>query len=544
MNKATANRLGVKHPENSLYQQLKDQVGLCPAQTDKATEIFLEWARVNYDQTRSAGQIIRTVVSATEPAGKPIKHCDTRDVRLTIDHRYDIEILKLHGTPALRRAKVFRLCWEAFEQKGLLSYEDLVSILGCDIKSVQRMVKAIRKQGIVVPTRGTVKDIGRAPSHRESIGRLLCRGRLYTEISAMTGHEESSIERYALVLGQVVYLMDKGAEPNDIRIVCDLPETTLECYMRLFREHNTREFRQHLDTLKRRFESGKRVVGPGQVQRHRPQKDAMQTLQERDFTLAVSRQLQQALDLTPLIADFVASKVTELQAQTFYGLGLIAPGQTVLLVESSDSAPKYSGHSTSNRPLVPVVLSPWTSDKIDIWRRENLTMTQRRALIADAIAREARAQGGTCTVGLLALLLSTSSSALASALASLRLQQEDPTPIKGITEDAGATLTHKGVICDLHDAGYTPPEISTITCHAPESRDRYLKTNLRIQTLVKILGTIPDDVQTARFLGIRRSVAEQYLKRLKRRLIPDTPPQAAADDSHTHSCTVANEAYQ
>jgi predicted transcriptional regulator len=355
VDQATADRLNVKHPENTLHQKLCDEVGLCPAQADKALEIFLEHARINYDESRPPGQILRTVVSATEPAGKPIKHCQTLQVRLTVDHRLDAEILRLHGTVALRRAKVLRLCWEAYEQGGLLSYEDLASILGLDQSSIQRMVKALRLVVGLVPTRGVMHDMGRAPSHKEHIGRLLCRGYSYTEITAMTGHTEASIDRYALDLGRVIALARQGAAPNDIRVICELSETAVDCYLRLYREHDADEFRQHIDRLTRRFESG-----------------------------------------------------------------------------------------------------------------------------------------------------------------------------KGITEDAGATLTHKEVICDLRDAGYTPAEISVITCHAPHSRDRYLKTDLRVETLIKVLEAIPDDVQAARFLGIQRSVVAQYLRRWRAKQHGHQPAAAQA----------------
>jgi len=222
----------------------------------------------------------------------------------------------------------------------------------------------------------------------------------------------------------------------------------------------------------------------------------------------------------------VAERIAALDERVFAGHERLQPGQTILLVESADSAPKYSGHTAADRPLVPVVLSPWTPDKIDIWRSDR-SLAEKRALIADALARESREQGGTSTIDLLALLLGSSSAVTASALAALRQRQDEPTPIKGITEDAGATLTHKEAICELRDAGYTPPEISVITCHAPSSRDRYLKTDLRVETLIKVLEAIPDDVQAARFLGIQRSVVGQYLQRWQRKR--DVAKPAAAD---------------
>jgi hypothetical protein len=458
---------------------------------------------------------------------------------LTAEHRLDAELLLTHGTEALRRVKLLRWSWEAYEQGALLSYEDLAVLLMVDTSTVKRQTAKLRELGLFVPTRGAVQDIGRAPSHKDLIGRLLCRGYVYTEITAITGHCERSIERYALDLGRVIALADAAAAANDIRIVANLSESAADCYLQLYHEHNNDEFRQHLDTLKRRFESGKGITGPGQLRPANKSDDPLARLAARDFAQATSRLLQQTLDITPTIAELVAQKVADLDEQLFADTQRLEPGQTVMLVESAASAPKYSGQTTPTRPLLPVIISVATPDKLDIWRSKHPT-ADKRALIADALAREIQQQGGTSTIALLAVLVGDSTAALGGSLARLRKKQESPTPIMGITEDAGATLTHKEPICDLHDAGYTPPEISAIALHAPESRDRYLKTNLRVETLTKVLGQIPDDVRTARFLGIRRSVVNQYLQRLKNKI---TPASNHADiEVTTPSATASSQA--
>lgn len=532
MDQATADRLQVKHPENTLYQQLCEQVGLSPAQTEKAVEIMLAWANKTYSNSRPCGQIVRTVVTASEPAGKPIAHCQTCEVHLTVDHKDDLGIMKKYGTVALRGVKILRLSWEAYEQQAVLSYEDLAAILCLDRGTVSRQVGRLRKLGLVVPTRGLVQDMGRAPSHKAQIGRLLCRGYVYTEITALTGHSERSIERYALDLGRIIALCDEGAAPNNVRIISELSEKAVEIYVDLYEEHNTDEFRPHLDKLKRRFESGKGIKGPGQYPPKSPQNPAKR-LSEQNYEHALSQLLQQHLAQTPAVADMVVEKIVELEKQLFPKRDQLALGQTILLVDSAASAPKYSGNTSGDRPLVPVILSPWTQDKIDILTSP-LPLKERRALVADALAREAQAQGGTMSVSCLAWLLSTSPAAMAGALAELRQQQDDPTPIKGITEDAGATLTHKKVICDLQDLGYTPPEISVITCHEPESRDRYLKANLRLETLIEVLERIPDEVQAARFLGMQKSVVKQYLDRLRRKQAAEKAPETDTPSSAQH----------
>lgn len=526
MQKDSATRLRLKHPENSLHQQLVDQLGLRPAVADKGLELFLDWARINFDATRPAGQIVRTAVCADEPAGKPIRYCYTREVCLTVDHRYDLDILHRHGTVALRRLKVLRCSWEAYQQGALLSYEDLAALLCVDRSTIKRLVAALRADGFLVPTRGLLHDMGRAPSHKEHIGRMLCRGYTYTEITAATGHSENAIQRYALDLGRVIALRELGATPNDIRIICQMGEKRVQTYLRLIRAHDTDEYRPHLEQLKRRFESGKGLLKPTTLRPARPRPDPAKHLREQNVNTATAQLLQECLALTMPVAELVTAKLTELHERLFPHHDRLEPGQTILLVDSAASAPKYAGQRHHDRrPLVPVVLSPWTDDKRQLLLSDR-PLSEKRALIADALARESQAQGGTMTIAVLAMLLGTSQATLAAALAALRRHQDQPTPIKGITEDAGATLTHKEIICDLHDEGKTPPEISHITCHAPESRDRYLKTNLRVETLTYVLRQIPDEVRAARFLGIQKSVVKQYLLRLQRRRAnnQDLPP--------------------
>jgi Mn-dependent DtxR family transcriptional regulator len=480
-------------------------------------DVFLDWAMKNFSPCRPPNQITWTVVAVDEPAGKPIKHCDTKDVHLSVSHRDDANIMHQHGTVALRMARILRMTWEAYEQGGLLSYEDLSVIMGVDMSTIKRLVKQLRQQAFDVPTRGRIKDMGREPSHKVQICRMLCRGYTYTEISASTGHQESSIERYAIDFGKVIALRDRGASFTDIRIICDMPKGLVRAYMELYDEHNNDEFRQHLDKLKLRFEACGHIPGPGQYPPKKKKTDPAQQLKTKSFLCALTIRLQELLGLTEPVAKMVAEEVTELEQQVFPTSDRLSPGQTVMLVDSADSAPKYSRHAQNGkRPLIPVVLSPWTDDKIDIMTSDD-PIDLKHALITDALAREAQQQGGTMTVSHLALLLGTSTSKISKCLIDLRQRQDDPTPIKGITEDAGGTLTHKEPILDLEDQGYTPPEISRLTLHSPESRDVYLKTNLRIETLTKVLENIPDEVQTARFLGKKRSVVTQYLSRLKRK---------------------------
>ena len=83
-----------------------------------------------------------------------------------IDVEKDREVLRQHGAVAMRRAKLMRIAEEAREQGGVLTQEDLGVLLGCDERTIRRDITVLHVQGIHVPTRGYVQDIGPTLSHK------------------------------------------------------------------------------------------------------------------------------------------------------------------------------------------------------------------------------------------------------------------------------------------------------------------------------------------------------------------------------------------
>lgn len=104
---------------------------------------------------------------------------------------------------------MLRLCDEALDQGGVLSQEDLAVLLMCDSKTIRRDIAALKKTGIVVPTRGTVKDIGPGVTHRELAVRLWLEGKEELEICRSTHHTMPSIENYLRTFKRVVFLREE-----------------------------------------------------------------------------------------------------------------------------------------------------------------------------------------------------------------------------------------------------------------------------------------------------------------------------------------------
>ena len=97
------------------------------------------------EEAARVGQLIFLAVAAEEPAGKPLTQCQKVTVRLTLDAGADDqEVRWRQGLEGVRRARVLRLCVEAREQGGLLSYEDLaIGLLNGGVRTVVRDVAEV-----------------------------------------------------------------------------------------------------------------------------------------------------------------------------------------------------------------------------------------------------------------------------------------------------------------------------------------------------------------------------------------------------------------
>ena len=168
------------------------------------------------DQMRP-GKVSVSAVLADEPAGKPIKECQLRNVIVTLHEAEDDEYRRRHGITGLRRRQVVRMAEEAFEQGALLTLEDLAyRLLTCGMRTLNRDLKALREQDTAVPLRGAQKDIGRSITHRKQIIESYLRGRTYTEIAHHWRHSEQAIRSYITTFARVGLLSRNGVPREDI----------------------------------------------------------------------------------------------------------------------------------------------------------------------------------------------------------------------------------------------------------------------------------------------------------------------------------------
>ena len=241
---AQATRLGIKTQLHQLEIAAQHGAGLSPWEASALADIVDETFFQTADAvTYRSGQLKYSCVKATEPAGKTLAQCEMVTVRLTLldpEDRRDLPGKSCQRSTDMRRRRLLRMCGEAREQGGLLSQEDLAEILMCDVRTVRRDIADLRKIGIVVPTRGTVKDIGPGVTHKEIAIRLWLEGKEPTEVAAHIHHSLKATETYLETFKRVVYLIQKGNTLHEIAMVVGISTTAVQTYRELHAEYKNK----------------------------------------------------------------------------------------------------------------------------------------------------------------------------------------------------------------------------------------------------------------------------------------------------------------
>lgn len=235
MDRQLAQRLKSKTVKNAIITQISEDFNLTPllaeAYFNQIKGYFLEHAGISLE----SGQLHYLAIDDREPAGKPVELCRKVSVRLTV-HNPDDDIDTYHkgGLSTLRRAKLVRITKEAIEQGALLSYEDIAFILTCGIGTIKRDMANIRREGLIIPTRGWRHDMGRGSTHKTQILELYFSGYQFSQIEKRTHHSETAVKRYIQDFSKIILLHLKEFSTDEIRISTGFSNRLIGEYIKLF----------------------------------------------------------------------------------------------------------------------------------------------------------------------------------------------------------------------------------------------------------------------------------------------------------------------
>jgi len=224
----------VRSAQHRLFQTLETDYAFPRATCRSLVNLIWDFVNETFGEKIHEGQIVFHAASASEPPGKRISEIKTVPIHLTFHDRTDIHVLSEEGTSALRKHKVIRMANEALDQGGLLTQEDLAVLLCSSRRTIRRDIKELKVQGIEVPTRGTLQDIGPGVTHKSKVVKMWLEGYEYTDIERKTGHSGFSVQRYLSGFSKVVRFYSRGYSLPEIRELADMSERLIQEYLDLY----------------------------------------------------------------------------------------------------------------------------------------------------------------------------------------------------------------------------------------------------------------------------------------------------------------------
>lgn len=251
-NQDSAKRLDDKSPLHAIQIELQQGYALSPVEAQVLAHRLQQLVDEQTGYTRNLGQIIYQAIDIDEPPGKSLEDCRKVSVQLALFDQTDAETLAREGPVGLRRVRVHRLVNEALMQGGALSQEDLACLLGVGLRSIKRIFAHYRQQGIPLPSRGELKDMGRGVSHKVPVIRRYVQDFSLSEISRALGdHGIQSMARYLRHFALVMILDDRGLSPEQMQSVIGISGNLIEQYRQLYADLDKPEYQLTLNRLKR-----------------------------------------------------------------------------------------------------------------------------------------------------------------------------------------------------------------------------------------------------------------------------------------------------
>jgi len=138
---------------------------------------------------------------------------------------------------AFNRARFARWCFEAYEQGGVLTELDLGLLSGLSEHYISEALREYEAEtGEIVPTRGTVHDLGPAVTHKAEIVRRWLRHESPAQIARHTNHAQASVDRY-IADYQKVRLLAQRAALTDIPALTGLSAGVVAQYIELLQQY-------------------------------------------------------------------------------------------------------------------------------------------------------------------------------------------------------------------------------------------------------------------------------------------------------------------
>ena len=145
-------------------------------------------------------------------------------------------------TRQIRKEALGRLCKQAYEQGGCLTTAELCILLKAPRTEVTKLIREWQEENQkLLPTRGTIHDIGPSVTHKKTIiEKLFLQGKSTEDVMRETSHSADAVHRYIVAFKQVVLCRKKGLHTGEIAFAVNMSIRLVEEYQRLIEEFSQR----------------------------------------------------------------------------------------------------------------------------------------------------------------------------------------------------------------------------------------------------------------------------------------------------------------
>lgn len=171
---------------------------------------------------------------------------DLRPVRLNVITDAEVQLLTdpalgndqhRRARPAFNQARFVRWCQEAYEQGAVLTHLDLSLLSGLSSGYISYLLRQYETQtGEIVPTRGTVHDMGPAVTHKAEVIRRWLRHESPAQIARALNHSQDSVDRY-IADYQKVRILAQKFPATELPTLTGLTPSVIQQYLALLREY-------------------------------------------------------------------------------------------------------------------------------------------------------------------------------------------------------------------------------------------------------------------------------------------------------------------
>ncbi|MEW5786025.1 MAG: DUF1670 domain-containing protein [Bacillota bacterium] len=153
----------------------------------------------------------------------------------------DEQALKLNNRGELKHLKIRqmeRITAEAWQQDGVLTMLDLEWLLNLNGASLRQLLTAYQERfGVILPTAGTVLDMGRTLTHKTIVVEMSLEGLSTQQISKRIFHTPEAVDNYLRLFDRVLVLRYFGMPPHLMRQVTGHSLALINEHLALAKKH-------------------------------------------------------------------------------------------------------------------------------------------------------------------------------------------------------------------------------------------------------------------------------------------------------------------